>query len=190
MEAEVVVYLKLVITGARGLLGSALVSRAREPRGIFPLQSARAIFRDPVHVDLRDRNLIAKTLQEIKPDAIVHAAALTDVDRCEREKDLANTLNHEATKVIANFANDMGVFLVYVSTDYVFDGKRGMYREDDEPKPINFYGFTKLKGEQAVEKLLSNYLIVRASVIYGSTPSSGKVNFALWVLNALKNGDP
>ncbi len=127
-------------------------------------------------------------MQEIKPDAIVHAAALTDVDRCERERDLANAVNYRATKTVAKCANDLGAFLIYVSTDYVFDGKKGMYREDDTPKPINFYGYTKFKGEQAVRELLSDYLIVRGSVIYGSTPSSGKVNFALWILNALKGG--
>ncbi len=120
----------------------------------------------------------------------MHAAALTDVDRCERERDLANAVNYEATKAIAKCANDLSAFLVYVSTDYVFDGKRGMYKEEDEPRPINFYGYTKFKGEQAVKELLSDYLIARASVIYGSTPSSGKANFALWVLNALKEGKP
>jgi len=127
-------------------------------------------------------------LLRLKPDAIVHAAALTDVDKCERERDLASEVNYEATKVIAKCANDLRAFMIYVSTDYVFDGKKGMYQEDDEPGPINFYGHTKLKGEQAVKELLSDYLIVRASVIYGSTPSSGKVNFALWVLDALREG--
>jgi dTDP-4-dehydrorhamnose reductase len=129
-------------------------------------------------------------LQGFKPDAIVHAAALTDVDRCEREQDLANAVNCEATKAIAKCANDLGAFFIYVSTDYVFDGKRGMYSEDDAPRPVNFYGYTKLRGEQSVREILSEYLIVRTSVIYGSTPSSGKVNFALWVLNALKEGKP
>ena len=129
-------------------------------------------------------------MQGLKPDAIVHAAALTDVDRCERERDLANAINYEATKAVARCARDLGAFLIYVSTDYVFDGKSGMYREDDVPSPINYYGYTKLKGEQAVKELLSDYLIARTSVIYGSTPSSGKVNFALWVIGALREGKP
>jgi dTDP-4-dehydrorhamnose reductase len=182
--------LKLAITGAGGLLGSALLTKAREHE-VYSLYSQHSPSSGvPVHADLQDRDQLVRTLQGIKPDAIVHAAALTDVDRCEREQDLANAVNNEATKAIAKCANDLGAFLIYVSTDYVFDGRRGMYREDDEPRPINFYGLSKLRGEQAVKGLLSEYLVARTSVIYGSTPSSGKVNFALWVLNALREGRP
>ncbi|MCK4313974.1 SDR family oxidoreductase, partial [Candidatus Bathyarchaeota archaeon] len=77
-------------------------------------------------------------------------------------------------------------FLVYISTDYVFKGERGMYKETDKPAPINHYGVTKLKGEEHVKNLLDNYCIARASVIYGSIPATGKINFALWLLNKLK----
>jgi len=181
---------KLVITGAGGLLGSALVKRleGHELYSFYsqhPPQSGR-----PVHVDLLDQGELTRRLLEIRPDAIVHAAAMTDVDRCERERDRANAVNHEATKAIARCASEMDSFLVYVSTDYVFDGRRGMYREDDGPSPVNFYGMTKLMGEQAVRELTQHHLVVRTSVIYGSTPSSGKTNFALWVLESLKEGRP
>ena len=81
-------------------------------------------------------------------------------------------------------------FLVYISTDYVFKGDRGMYRERDEPNPVNYYGLTKLEGEKAVSRILSEFCIARPSVIYGSKPASGKTNFALWVLEKLKNREP
>jgi dTDP-4-dehydrorhamnose reductase len=74
---------------------------------------------------------------------------------------------------------------VYVSTDYVFDGEKGMYRETDKPAPINHYGLTKLKGEEAVQTL-DNYCVARGSVIYGSTSATGKANFALWLLDKLR----
>ncbi len=183
-------YLKIAITGAGGLLGSALLTSAKRHE-VYSLYNQHAPdLGSPVQVDLRNRDQLASILQRIKPDAIVHAAALTDVDRCERERDLATAVNYQATRTIAKSAHDLGAFLVYVSTDYVFDGKRGMYGESDETKPINFYGYTKLMGEQAVRKLLSDYLVVRSSAIYGSTHSPGKVNFALWVLDALRGNRP
>lgn len=180
--------MKLAVTGAGGLLGSALVEMARghEVYSLYNqhIPSSGA----PVHVDLLDRENLTRELRRIRPDAIAHTAAMTDVDRCEREKELANALNHEATKAIAVCADEIGAFMVYVSTDYVFDGGKGMYREEDEPKPVNFYGVTKLWGEQSVRESSPNHLIVRPSVIYGSARSSGKVNFALWVLESLKEG--
>lgn len=182
--------MKLAITGSGGLLGSALLKKANGQE-VYSLYNQHVPASGiPVRTDIQDLGQLTNALQGIKPDAIVHAAAMTDVDRCEREQDLANAVNYEATKTIATCARDLGAFMIYVSTDYVFDGKRGMYREDDAPNPINFYGHSKLKGEQAVKERLSDYLIVRTSVIYGSTPSSGKVNFALWVLGALKDGKP
>jgi len=110
------------------------------------------------------------------------------VELCETQRELANTINYGATRTIARSAREMNAFVVYVSTDYVFDGEKGMYRETDDPSPINFYGFSKLKGEQAIRDLLSDYLIARSSVIYGSVPASGKMNFALWLLDVLGNG--
>jgi dTDP-4-dehydrorhamnose reductase len=77
---------------------------------------------------------------------------------------------------------NVALFFVFVSTDYVFDGEKGVHRETDNPAPINHYGLTKLKGEEAVQAL-DNYGIARGNVIYGSTPATGKVNFVLWLLD-------
>ena len=127
----------------------------------------------------------SSALEKIKPEAVVHAAALTDVDKCELEKELAWKTNVEATTNLAQLCKENDVFLIYVSTDYVFDGEKGMYEETDKPAPINHYGLTKLKGEEAVQTL-DNYCIARGSVIYGSTPTTGKTNFALWLLDKLQ----
>ena len=143
-----------------------------------------------MQIDIQNSVQLAKSLREIKPEVIVHAAALTDVDVCEKTMELALAVNYEATRVIAQVARELEAFLVYISTDYVFDGEKGMYSETAEPNPVNFYGLTKLKGEQAVEEQLSDYLIARSSVIYGSTPASGKANFALWLLDNLQKNQP
>lgn len=133
--------------------------------------------------DLLNPSGISDLVDEMRPDVIVHSAALTDVDRCEREKDLAYKMNVEGTRVLAAAAEKAGAFLVYISTDYVFDGLRGMYREDDTTNPVSYYGYSKLQGEQ-----FCRGCIARACVIYGSRPASGKVNFALWLINSLKSG--
>lgn len=127
---------------------------------------------------------ISDLVDRMRPDVIVHSAALTDVDRCEREKELAYKMNVEGTRALAEAAEKSGSFLVYISTDYVFDGLRGMYREDDCTNPVNYYGCSKLLGEQ----FCSDGCIARTCVIYGSRPASGKINFALWLINSLKSG--
>lgn len=180
--------MRLAVTGAGGLLGSALLAllRGHEVYSLYDQHAPTSGV--PIRLDLRDRNQVSETLERLEPDAIVHTAALTDVDRCERDRDLAKAINCDAARTVAESARDLGAYLVYVSTDYVFDGEKGSYTEEDTPSPVNFYGYTKLMGEQAVRELVSDYLIARTSVIYGSNPSSGKVNFALWLLESLNAG--
>ena len=138
-----------------------------------------------VKFDLLDEKGISELVGRIMPEVIIHSAALTDVDRCEREQELAYKMNVEGTRAIATAAEKAGSFLIYISTDYVFDGMRGMYREDDRTNPVSYYGYSKLLGEQ-----FCRGCIARTCVIYGSRPASGKVNFALWLLNSLKSGKP
>lgn len=111
---------------------------------------------------------------------------MTNVDHCESHPEEAMKLNGEATGKIAKVSNYLHAFLVYVSTDYVFDGNKGQYTEDDRANPINIYGKSKLLGEWLVSKYSRDFAIVRPSVIFGASPSRGKENFALWVINKLK----
>ena len=143
----------------------------------------------PVALDLTDFDMLDRTVKDIRPDAILHTAALTDVDLCEREKELAMKVNYEATVRLASLAKECGAFMVYISTDYVFDGNKGLYKEDDAPNPMNQYGYSKLKGEEATKQIAEQSCIVRASVIYGSRPSGGKVNFALWLIEKLRKNE-
>jgi dTDP-4-dehydrorhamnose reductase len=177
--------MKIFITGGSGLLGSK-VAEIAQARGdeVFsgyahnPPEYGRA-----VKFDLLDEKGISELVGRIEPEVIIHSAALTDVDRCEREKELAYKMNVEGTRSIAAAAEKVGSFLIYISTDYVFDGLYGMYREDDIPNPVSYYGYSKLLGEQ-----FCRGCIARTCVIYGSRPASGKVNFALWLLSSLKSG--
>ena len=120
---------------------------------------------------------------------MIHAGAISNVDLCEENKELAWKINVEGTKQIAELSREHKAFLIYVSTDYVFSGKKGMYIETDETEPVNYYGKTKLEGEKIVCNLMSEWCIARPSVMYGSFPVVGKINFVLWVLEKLRKNE-
>ncbi len=182
--------MKLLITGAGGLYGAKLAKLALQ-RGIEVYSSdiqSQSIFGSFVKLDISDRTAVQEAFHSIKPDVVVHAATLTDVDKCELNKDLAWRINVEGTKNIADAAQATESFLMYISTDYVFSGDKGCYVESDAADPVNYYGLTKLEAETIVVQTLpeEQFCIARPSVIYGSTPAAGKVNFALWLIDALR----
>lgn len=185
--------MKLLITGASGLYGSKLAKLAIE-RGIEVYSSDiqdTSISGNFVKLDISGRAQVGEVFDGIKPDVVVHAATLTDVDKCELNKELAWKINVDGTINIAKAAKRLGAFLVYISTDYVFSGEKGYYVESDSPDPVNYYGLTKLEAETVVMSMMpeSDFFIGRPSVMYGSTPAAGKVNFALWVIESLRKGE-
>ena len=184
--------MKLLITGASGLYGSKLARLALE-QGIevyaSDIQSSSTVG-IPVKLDVSSKAQVDTAFDSIKPDVVVHAATLTDVDKCELYKDLAWKVNVDGTKNITQASTRVGSFLVYISTDYVFSGEKGNYVESDSPNPVDYYGLTKLLAEEIVVALSEpNYCIARPSVIYGATPAAGKVNFALWLIDSLRKGN-
>ena len=138
------------------------------------------------YLNIADRVDVTTLIQKLNPDYIIHTAALTNVDHCERDKRLAWNINIEGTKHIAEIARKINAKLIYISTDYVFDGNKGMYKEADPTNPVDYYGETKLEGEKVV-KDLRDYIIVRPSVLYGWNPI--KLNFVTWVMQELKKGN-
>jgi len=180
--------MKILISGASGLLGSKIaeLAKAEEYQVFSGYFTQEPIFGQPVKLDITDKKLVSKIISDIKPDTIIHSAALTNVDECEKNKKLAEEMNVLGTKSIAEAAKDNDAYLSYISTDYVFDGSKGMYKEEDMTNPVNFYGQSKLNGEKAIKEINERYLIARTSVIYGIRPASGKINFALWLIESLK----
>ena len=182
--------MKLLITGASGLYGSKLAELAIARN--FEVYSCDVqelpVCGNFVKFDVSNKEMVEEAFKRVTPDVVVHAATLTDVDKCEVNKELAWKINVEGTKNIAEAARGVGSFLIYISTDYVFNGEKGRYKESDKPDPINYYGLTKLKAEEIV-KTQREYFIARPSVIYGSTPAAGKVNFALWLIETLRKGE-
>jgi len=177
---------RVLVTGASGLLGCRLVEVLSEKYDVIPTHNTHSLQPNSTRMDVVDRGLVFKVLKNFRPSAVVHTAAETNVDKCERDKVWACRVNVEGTRNVAEGCMKIGVKLIYVSTDYVFDGEKGLYSEDDNPSPINHYGLTKLEGERAVQESGGEYVIARASVLYGWHPR--KLNFATWVIDSLRSG--
>ena len=171
---------KVLITGSSGMLGVDLcheLSRDYDIYGLDIFDRSRGGFNLPyavketqryVKCDITDRQSVSRAILEIKPDIVIHAAALTDVDGCERDKKRAYRINADGTKNVALACKSIGAVLVYISTDFVFDGKKKRpYRESDKTSPLGVYADSKLKGEAAVKKVLKKYFILRTSWLYG-----------------------
>ena len=141
------------------------------------------MFPKSVKLDINRRREVERHFRKVRPEVIVHAAAETDVDRCERDKHHATKVNAEGTKILAEACSRFGARIVYISTDYVFNGRAGFYSENDTPDPVNHYGVTKLKGEQSVTELVESFAILRTSVLYGFHES--RQNFTKWIVEAL-----
>lgn len=180
--------MKLLITGASGLFGSKLaeIAAARDYQVYSGYGRNRVTSGIPIQFDVSNKNRVKDVFKKINPEVVVHAAALTDVDKCELNRKLAWRINVEGARNIAEAVKSWNAFLIYISTDYVFNGETGLYSENDKTNPINFYGITKLRAENLVKELVNNYCIVRTSVIYGAIAATGKINFALWLLHQLK----
>lgn len=133
-------------------------------------------------VDIREKAVVIRTIEEFKPDVIVHTAALTNLDYCERNKKEAWDVNVEGTRNLVLASKEVNAKFVYVSTDYVFDGNRGMYKEDDPVNPVDYYAETKYEGEKIV-RALPDHLICRTSVLYGNHP---RPNFVVWCIRELQ----
>lgn len=153
--------MKVLVTGANRQLGYDVVKELQK-QNIECFGAKRKDF------DIVDFEATRNFIINYSPDAVIHCAAYTAVDKAEDEKEQCYLVNSDATKNIARICKKINAKMLYISTDYVFDGtKEGFYEVDDLPNPINVYGKSKLLGEQAVQKLLEKYFIVRISWVFG-----------------------
>jgi dTDP-4-dehydrorhamnose reductase len=180
--------LKLLLTGASGLFGYRFAELAlKEGLDVYSCYSEHLVsVGHPFKLNVTNSEAMMNIFSRVRPDIVVHAAALTDVDLCERDKFLAYRTNVDGTRNVVEACRRLSAYLVYISTDYIFLGNRGMYKEDDACNPIDYYGYSKLEGEKLVRSSGLDYLVARTSVIYGSRPAHGKINFALWALEKLR----
>ncbi|MGB2705628.1 MAG: dTDP-4-dehydrorhamnose reductase [Candidatus Omnitrophota bacterium] len=157
---------KILVTGSSGMLGTDLCNELKSEYDIVGLDiSGQGDF---VRCDITDKDKVVKSILNAKPDLVIHAAAWTDVDGCEREPDKARKVNEGGTRNVAKAARALDAPLVYISTDFVFDGnKKSPYTEKDAPRPLNIYSKSKLEGEKTCATL-GKYIIARSGWLYGS----------------------
>jgi dTDP-4-dehydrorhamnose reductase len=175
----------LVIGG--GLLGRAVASASRESfktAVTYNTHPAQLEGCETYQMDITGKVDLIKSLE---PQYIVLTAAMTNVDLCETDRDSAWKANALGPRNVALAARDIGAKLIYISTDYVFDGEKGMYCEGDPTSPINYYGDSKLAGELFVQEILEDYAITRTSVLYGWNPL--RLNFVTWAIQEMKDGN-
>lgn len=193
--------MRLLIIGGSGLLGHKTAMLAVNKHETYATYNYREIEIEGVtglKLDKSDRAAVREVFEKVKPEAVIDTAALHNVDYCETHEDEARKVNVEATRNVAEVSRRFGTKMIFLSTDYVFDGKKDCYDEDDETGPINVYGKTKLEAENVVMSAGIPYVIARPAVIYGWNPneiaglksSSGKpMNFVIWALMKLRNGE-
>lgn len=160
---------KLLITGGTGLLGANLLKTASGRFECYSIQRENmpGIFGSKsFSADITSKEKIAQIISEVKPDFLVHTAALVGVDYCEKHKKEAETVNLLGTKNLADACRNTGCKFVFISTDSVFDGTKGNYSEEDRPNPLNVYAKTKLQSEKFLQETGLDYLIIRTN-IYG-----------------------
>jgi dTDP-4-dehydrorhamnose reductase len=181
---------RLLVTGASGLLGANLLLAARASHQLIAASRRQRIVlagAECVQVDLAQPGAAHDLLRDTHPDAVIHCAAFTDVDACEGHPELAERLNAEVPGWLAEACAREGTRLIHISTDAVFDGERGGYTEDDQPLPINVYGATKLRGEQAVLTAFPSATVIRTNIFgWNAQP---KLGLAEWFVERLRLGE-
>lgn len=165
--------MKIVILGSKGMLGHYLIEAFKD-ESLFPFSKEE--------LDIADKEAVKKNLMEIKPELVINAAGYTDVDGCESNYNLAISVNADGVRNIAEACEPLHCDFLHVSTDYVFNGEKERYTEDDEPNPINSYGKSKYLGEKYLKEAGRRYFIIRTSGLYGDY---GK-NFVDTIINLAK----
>jgi dTDP-4-dehydrorhamnose reductase len=185
--------LKILITGSNGLLGQKIIDLHTEFR-VELIATSAGPDRDPrkgyvySSLDITDRAEVFQIIQKFRPDAVINTAAMTNVDLCETERERCDKINVEAVGHLADACLEFGAHLVHISTDFIFDGEKRFYKEDDEAHPINYYGLSKWKSEQLLKAHAVSNAVLRTGLVYGFIPKLSRSNIVLWAREALMKG--
>ncbi|MEY4727517.1 MAG: hypothetical protein RLZZ390_41 [Bacteroidota bacterium] len=189
--------MKILLTGSNGMLGSSLAERLSQSAhqvwatGKGECRLASHLFHANFHyqsLDITQKEEVDDLINSIKPDTIIHAAALTQVDDCEHNKRLCYSVNVDGTRHLLASAEDINSRFCLVSTDFVFSGEDGPYAETDPTGAVNYYGQTKELAEQLVIASRLNWSIARTILLYGKADPSKRSNFIYWVKQNLESG--
>lgn len=185
----------ILVTGANGLVGTKVLERLLHDSQDEPLAAYHQTRTNEYlgeipfwWLDTASAADVERVLSDARPDAVIHAGAYTNVDGAERDRDLAWASNVDVTATLARACAARGVRLVYLSTEYVFDGTAGPYRETDPVNPLGWYAKTKLAGEQALVDAGGSWAVARTTVVYGYAQHV-RANFVLWLVGKLRAGE-
>ena len=188
---------KVLITGSNGLLGQKLLDLYLTIEDIELIATARGENRYPrkegytyTSLDITNEKEVQHVISQHAPDCIINTAAMTNVDSCETDKEGCDKLNVDAVAYLIAAANTACAHLIHLSTDFIFDGKKGPYKEDDEANPLSYYGHSKLLAENMVREYCTKWSIARTVLVYGVVNDMSRSNIVLWAKGALEKGQP
>jgi dTDP-4-dehydrorhamnose reductase len=189
--------IKILVTGSNGLLGQKLTDMLVANTAYELIASSKGKNRHPItsgyiyeELDVCEYADLERVISKHKPHAIIHTAAMTNVDQCESEKEACIKLNLRSVEHLAKLAEQYPFYLVHLSTDFVFDGEAGPYTESDMPKPLSYYGHSKLDAEKVLLASNIGYSILRTIIVYGVAADMSRTNIVLWAKGALEKGNP
>jgi len=190
--------MRILITGSNGLLGQKLVAALRQDPTFDLLATSRGSDRtpDPLGSQYRPMDItlsaeVDQVFDTFRPEVVIHTAAMTNVDACELDPAACELQNVTATENLVRAAERHGSHFIHLSTDFIFDGLHGPYREEDVPAPLSIYGHSKLKAERIViNSRLSQWAIARTIIVYGIAEGLSRSNVVLWAKSALEKGQP
>lgn len=188
---------KVLITGSNGLLGQKLTNLLVKRDACQVVAVSKGANRNPEHqrceyhqLDITDFDALKEFIYRHKPAAIINTAAMTNVDACEQDPQASYQINVQAVRSLCGLSLETGAKLLHLSTDFIFDGKAGPYKEEDAPNPLSVYGRHKLEAEQMIRDSGAPGAIIRTVLLYGVAPQMPRSNIVLWVRDSLMEGKP
>ena len=186
---------KVLITGANGLLGQKLVFLLAKKENIQLLATSRGECRFSIPKNVSYQNLDITSavdcmalIEEFQPEVLIHAAAMTQVDACETDRELCDSINVTGVNNLIQAISDYQTHFIHISTDFIYEGDEEEYFEDSKVNPLSYYGESKWKSEQLFEKVKFPYSILRTVLVYGVLEDLSRSNIVLWVKGALEKG--
>ena len=185
--------MKILVTGSNGLLGQKIVYALMNKLGVQIIAASKgdnriALKKGYIYesLDITDKSAVYSLIEKYRPDCIIHTAAMTNVDACESDKDSCKKINIDAVRYLAKAAEKIQAHLIHLSTDFVFDGENGPYKEEDLPNPLSYYAWSKLESEKIVQQHKIKWIIIRTIIIYGVVDDVQRSNIVLWTKSSLE----
>lgn len=189
--------IKILVTGSNGLLGQKITDSLIHSNAYTLIASSKGPNRYPIkegyvyeELDVTDYHDLERVIRLHRPDAVIHTAAMTNVDQCETEKEACQKLNVDSVAHLIKLAEQYPFYLVHLSTDFIFDGTSGPYKEEDAPNPLSLYGHSKNDAEKLLLQSSIHYSILRTIIVYGVAADMSRSNIVLWAKSALEKGSP